>query len=201
MLALGVTLPFCMVIVQCLIFISITCFLFSLRGLNLGHLQGPEHVINNPEISWTQADAERILLMVPDGKWNKYSKQKLKGNVPGGGLQSRLFVMLYFSKSCDTYTFCNVCRISFYRYERFACIYICTPHLCVLTTESRRNHQSPWSWVSRGLLAALRVLGTQPRFSRRSSKCSSYLSCDSSLRLQYLKCLLVRGTRWPIPGP
>lgn len=190
-----------MVIVQYLIFITITCFLYSFCGLNLGHLQGSEYVINNPETSRTQADAERIPIMVPDEKWNKYSKQKLEGRscprAEGGGIQSCLFVALYFSKSCDMYTFCKVCRISFYRYECFACIYVCTPHLCVLTTEARRNRQSPWSWVSRGLLAALRVLGTQSWFFRDSSKCCS----SSSLRLQYLKCLLVRGARWPIQGP
>jgi hypothetical protein len=34
----------------------------------------------------------------------------------------------------------------FYRYEYFACMYICVPNECLVPTKVRRGHQIPWNW-------------------------------------------------------
>lgn len=44
----------------------------------------------------------------------------------------------------------------------FACMYVCTPCVCLVAEEAGRVWQVPWNWGHRQLEAAIWFLGTEP---------------------------------------
>jgi hypothetical protein len=66
----------------------------------------------------------------------------------------------------------------FFMYLTFCLhVYVCVPHACLVTSESRRRHQIPWSWSCRYCLL-LGVLEIDPGSSGRSA--SAHNHCANS---------------------
>lgn len=86
-------------------------------------------------------------------------------------------VLRHYSRTFTALGFLSVIKkiISyyFYVYGCFACMCDCTSSACLGLSEAGKSVKSPWNWTCRQLLAATRVLGSEPEcLGKASSQCS-----------------------------
>lgn len=163
-------------------------------------------------MNWTQNDAERILHVVCDRKWNKYSEQswkKISQGRSGWDSKTLLCSALFLEVWCHVALahLLMSAESVFIGMNILPVFYVCAPYLCLLTTEVRRARgtEFPKGWF----VNCFECAGNPTQVLRRRGKCFSELSHHSSLGLQFsvfgflmkLKSLHFREARWPIQGP